>query len=237
VTRVRGARGLREDSESGLRQGCSQARRSVTEAASVERILHLPAAIRDSRVLRTLILLDLESHPPEAAIDVVEIDLDVTPGRIVQGTLLTRSLPSPETTTTLIARLNALMGEARVGTPAVVDSHDEGALAMKAFNPGLRPQAPGPAKLSPAFRRFRLPIVADVCVEHGAPVAVMPIARGLAGGRVITCAGPWRSSGHWWALDRRGWDRDEWEVELPDGVYRLARDRATGRWAIEGAFD
>jgi len=89
----------------------------------------------------------------------------------------------------------------------------------------------------PALRRFRLPIAADVCVEHGAPVAVRPCARGVSGGRVIARAGPWRSSGHWWALDRRGWDRDEWEIELPDGVYRLARDRGTGRWEIEGGYD
>ena len=154
------------------------------------------------------------------------------------------------------------MSEARVGAPALVDSHDERALAMRAFRPGTRPRAQGPseshtsncelqtanflgpgawglgpARLSPALRRFRLPIAADVCVEHGAPVAVRPFARGLAGGRVLTSAGPFRSSGYWWALDRRGWDRDEWEVELPDGVYRLARDRATGRWEIEGLID
>jgi hypothetical protein len=226
--------------------------RLVTRATH-QRILNLPAPMRDSRVLRTLILLDLESHPPAAAIDVVEIDLDVTPGRILQGTLLARSLPSPEEMTTLRARLNALMGETRVGSPAVVDTHDERALAMKVFNPGpsgttsdgqlltanfLRPGALGGlATLAPALRRFRLPIAADVCVEHGAPAVVKPFARGLAGGRVITSAGPWRSSGCWWALDRRDWDRDEWEIELPDGVYRLARDRATGRWEIEGAFD
>jgi hypothetical protein len=219
-------------------------------AADIERVLNLPAAMRDSRVLRTLILLDLESHPPAAAIDVVEIELGVTPGRIVQGTLLSRSLPSPETMATLIARLNALMGEARVGAPAVVDVHDERALAMKAFRSDPRPQTSGlrdflgpgaggrgPVMCVPALRRFRLPIAADVSVEHGAPVAVRPFARGVAGGRVIASAGPWRSSGHWWALDRRGWNRDEWEVELPDGVYCLARDRGTGRWEIEGAYD
>ena len=85
----------REDSESsnaGARASGGGA--PLATDPDVERILHLPAAIRDSRVLRTLILLDLESHPPEAAIDIVEIDLAVTPGRIVQGALLTRSLPS-----------------------------------------------------------------------------------------------------------------------------------------------
>ena len=89
-----------------------------------ERVLHLPAPMRDARVLRTLILLDLESHPPPAAIDIVELDLDVTPGRIVQGSLLAPSLPTPEELATLLARLTALMGESRVGAPQLLDTHD-----------------------------------------------------------------------------------------------------------------
>jgi len=77
-----------------------------------------------------------------------------------------------------------------------------------------------------------------VSLEHGRPIAVWPSARGVAGGRVTNCAGPWRTSGAWWALDRRGWDRDEWDVELADGVvYRIANDRKTGQWVVEGTFD
>jgi protein ImuB len=234
--------------------------RLVTRATH-ERTLSLPAPIREARVLRTLILLDLESHPPPAGIDVVEIDLDVTPGRIVQGSLLARALPSADTLATLVARLSSLMGETRVGAPALVDSHDERAVAMRAFDPGPRPTAQGPSKatnlplepraqnlgpvasgLGPALRRFRLPIAAQVTVEHGAPVHVRPTSPGWPAGRVRTRAGPFRSSGHWWtAHDRAAWARDEWEVEIESaeggGLYRLARDHATGRWEIEGTFD
>ena len=80
----------------------------VTRESHV-RVLHLPAPMRDARVLRTLILLDLESHPPSAGIDIVEVEAGVVPGRIAQGALLTRTLPSPEDLSTLIARLGALM--------------------------------------------------------------------------------------------------------------------------------
>ncbi len=76
-----------------------------------ERTLQLPTPIRDARTLRTLALLDLESHPPSAAIDRVVVAVDPTPGRIVQYSLLTRPLPSPEQISTLMARLNALMGD------------------------------------------------------------------------------------------------------------------------------
>src|SRR5262249_9769812 len=76
--------------------------------------------MRDARVVRTLILLDLESHPPTAGIDTIEIDLEVAPGRIVTGALFDLTLPSPEDIATLVARLGALVGETRVGAPVIV---------------------------------------------------------------------------------------------------------------------
>jgi protein ImuB len=98
-----------------------------------ERVLHLPSPMRDARVLRTLVLLDLESHPPSAGVDAVEIALEVTPGRIVQGSLLSRSLPTQEDLATLVARLGALMGESRVGAPVLLDTHDDRQAAIVPF--------------------------------------------------------------------------------------------------------
>ena len=100
-----------------------------------ERSLQLPAPMRDARALRTLALLDLESHPPAAAIDRVTVAVDPTPGRVVQFSLLTRPLPSPEHVSTLMARLAALMGEGRCGSPELVDSWRPGACAIKPFAP------------------------------------------------------------------------------------------------------
>jgi protein ImuB len=221
-----------------------------------ERTLRVPAPMRDARVLRTLILLDLESHPPDAAIDTVEIELGVTPGRIVQGALFVQTLPRPEEISTLVARLRALAGESRVGTPRLVDTHDERPCAMGEFTPGTglagtgragaegtglacaSKTRPRPLFLSPTIRRFRLPVAARVVVAAGAPVRIEPSAHGLPGGRIVQSAGPWRSSGHWWALDQSGWDRDAWDVELADGhIYRIAHDRISGRWEVEGTVD
>jgi protein ImuB len=227
--------------------------RLVTRETHV-RTLDLPAPMRDARVLRTLILLDLESHPPGAAIDAIALELGVTPGRIEQGSLLDRTLPSPEETSTLLARLTALAGHARVGSPVLVDSYDDRAVAVSSFQVpadsrirrrgtaalqhGEAGEARNPDSSCPILRRFRLPVVARVAVERGAPVRIEPAARGLAGGRVVSSAGPWRSSGQWWSLEHAGWDRDAWDVEIDAGIcYRLARDRTTGRWEIEGTFD
>jgi protein ImuB len=282
-----------------------------------ERSLQLPAPMRDARTFRTLLLLDLESHPPSAAIDRVVVAVDPTPARIVQFSLLTRPIPSPEQLSTLTARLAALMGEDRCGSPVVVNSWQPGAFAMKPFAPrdtsvicrdkpqrhgatestlpdplcasaSLWPVAVTAASNRPsvALRRFRIPVPTRVRMEHDQPQHVSidraaahlgsritdPIGSRIAapgsqlGGSVQACAGPWRTSGHWWCDRERisvknvrhdaecalqaadcvsvartrceEWDRDEWDVTLSDGAtYRIFRERATHAWFVEGSYD
>jgi protein ImuB len=231
-----------------------------------ERSLQLPAPMRDARALRTLALLDLESHPPSAAVDRVVVAVDPTPGRVLQFSLLARPLPSPEQISTLMARLAALMGEDRCGAPAAVDSWQPGAFAMKPFAPreDFRLKADATAdvasgtadvasgfsrKVAVALRRFRFPVPARVRVTEGKPAYVSTDRRGLAGGCVHASAGPWRTSGAWWSdagslpaavcrLPAAAWDRDEWDVALSDGAtYRVFRDRGADAWFIEGVVD
>jgi len=213
----------------------------LTDRRAHVRVLQLPAAMRDPRVLRTLLLLDLESHPPPAAVDVVAIEIDPAPGRIVQYSLLERPVPSPETLATLTARLAALVGESRSGSPALADSHRPDAFELRPFDPAraARAAAAGAAPdPGPVLRRFRPPIAARVTVERGAPVRVMADRRGVPAGRVAERAGPWRTSGAWWDADRTAWDRDEWDVSLDTGVVcRLFRDRANGVWFVDGVLD
>src|SRR5262249_21859658 len=236
--------------------------RLVTREVYTRR-LELPAPMRDVRTLRTLALLDLETHPPGAAIDRVTIVIDPTPGRILQHTLFTRAHPTPEQLSTLVARLGALMGQDRFGAPATVDSYRPGAFAMAAFatdhheerrnrrergdrreifvqedaagsaNSALNtePRLPtgdcrlatadwrlptADSRIASALRRCRYPVPARVAVADGRPVRVTTDRRGFAGGAVMRCAGPWRTSGAWWEC---GTDRT-------DGRDRTnARDR------------
>ena len=102
----------------------------LTDRTTHVRSLPLPAPMRDPRVLRTLLVLDLESHPPSAAVDVVSIEIDPAPGRIVQYSLLERAVPSPETLATLMARLGALVGEVRCGSPRLLEVHRPDAFVM-----------------------------------------------------------------------------------------------------------
>jgi hypothetical protein len=105
----------------------------VKPRESHARHLELPSPVRDVRTLRTLALLDLESHPPPAAIDRVTVVIDPTPGRVLQHRLFTRAHPTPEQLSTLLARLGALMGQDRIGAPARVDSYRPGAFEMTPF--------------------------------------------------------------------------------------------------------
>jgi protein ImuB len=138
-------------------------RLALVSKAGFERTLHLPAPMRDPKVLRTLILLDLESNPIEqgkgqraegrgkgkrgkgkgedttectiesSGVDVVELEVEVSPGRITQGALFVRTMPTPESLATLIARLGALMGEAKIGAPEIKDTDDDRDIGQQTF--------------------------------------------------------------------------------------------------------
>jgi protein ImuB len=226
----------------------------LTDRATHTRLLQLPAAMRDPRVLRTLLLLDLDSHLPPAAVDVVTIEADPAPARIIQYSLLERARPSAETLATLNARLAALIGSDRCGTPVLVDSHRPDGFAMGSFgslggtdslrstdrfdSTGSRgsavSEAWGPA--SPVLRRFRPPVAVRVTIVHGRPVRLAIDRQGMPGGGVTQAAGPWRTSGAWWV--DAAWDRDEWDLTFRDGAAcRIYRDRHAGVWFLEGMFD
>ncbi len=79
----------------------------------------------------TLILLDLESHPPAAGIDRVTVTIAPAPGPVTQFSLIEHPRPSPEQLSTLLARLAALAGEDRVGAPALADTYRPGAFGYE----------------------------------------------------------------------------------------------------------
>jgi protein ImuB len=238
----------------------------LTSRSVFTRTLQLPAPMRDPKTLRTLILLDLESHPPDAPIDIVRVFIEPTPARVLQWTLLERAQPAPEQVSTLIARLTALMGQGHVGSPVLVDSWRPGAFTISDFgsrnsdlstiqssnNPksDIRDPKSTSAMLKSALRRFRFPIPTRVVVSEGRPVRVQTDRQGCSSGAIVQAAGPWRTSGSWWSADKwqvgegdpnqpnPPWDRDEWDVAMSDGtIYRLVVEREVGQWFLEGVID
>ena len=210
----------------------------LTDRTIHTRCLQLPAAMRDPRVLRTLLLLDLESHPPSAAVDIVTIEADPAPARIIQYSLLERALPSAETLATLTARLDALVGAGCCGSAELLDTHRPDAFRMIPFTGSAQRSPPQSFGGTSVLRRFRPPVAVRVTVERGRPVQMAIDRRGMPGGRVVQAAGPWRTSGGWWDQAEGPWDRDEWDLTFKDGAAcRISRDRLSGIWFLEGVFD
>jgi protein ImuB len=198
----------------------------LTSRTVFTRTLQLPAAMRDPKTLRTLILLDLESHPPDAPVDIVRVFIEPTPAKVLQWTLLDRAHAAPEQVTTLTARLTALMGEGHVGSPVLVDTWRPGSFEMRDFKSPIGDcraiddrqssinraiddqQSPNShqsaiANFQCALRRFRFPIPARVTVSEGKPVRVQIDRQGFSSGAIVQSAGPWRTSGNWWSASAR----------------------------------
>lgn len=198
-----------------------------------ERRLSLPVPLRDSMALLKLLRLDLEAHPPQAPVTAVSLRATPAQPRVTQNSLFIPPAPEPQKLELTLARIAKLAGEGNAGSPALMDTHRPGAFEVRPFrvsqgNPSrgrkraVAQSVSGRApRCNPAvsFRVFRPPLAAEVECYRGEPLQVR--ARGIRG-KVVSFAGPWRSSGDWWTTDP--WQRDEWDVELAP----VSRMRGTG---------
>ena len=88
------------------------------------------------RTWRTLLLLDLESHPPRDAVQAITVRAEPTPAREVQFSLLDPAQPSPEQLAETLARLQEWTAAGRGGAAALLDTHRPGAFVIETFSPG-----------------------------------------------------------------------------------------------------
>jgi protein ImuB len=210
------------------------------------RSLRFPVPIEDSRTLLKLLQLDLAAHPPGAPVKKITITAEPAPPRFAQAGLFLPRGPEPERLELTLARIRSIVGESRVGSAELLDTHAPGAFRMVAFTPNRTPcgrtghsDSTGRSSSGPrtAMRIFRPPLPARVQMKNGMPERV--ILRGVAH-RVTAAAGPWRNSGGWWT--EKAWTREEWDVELktPDAtpsLLRMYRNLASAKWFAEGMFD
>jgi protein ImuB len=194
----------------------------------------LVAPTRDVKTLLTCLRVDLESRPPRAAATALTVVAMPARVRATQLGLFTPAGPSPEQLAMTLARLGALCGADRVGTPVVVDSHRPGQAQVAPFATGAAaPADGGEASCRLVIRAMRPPRPLEVFTERDAPCFVR--GAGL-GGRVVGSAGPWRVAAEWW--DAAPCVRDYYDLELTDGgIYRCFQDRRSGAWFVDGAYD
>lgn len=206
-----------------------------------ERTLRLPVPSLDQRAFLKLMQLDLAAHPPAVPVEYVHLEANPVKPRAVQNGLYIPVAPEPLKLELTLARIKAFVGEERVGSPELLDTHRPGAFRLCGAGgdtpvPGLAAgvrhrYAGGKTGATIALRIFRPPRTARVTIDSGRPAFVA--AAGIRG-RVLQLAGPWRTSGDWWTLDP--WERDEWDIALSDGaLYRIYC--APPGWFVEGSYD
>jgi len=209
-------------------------RLKLENRATDERTLRLPAPSLDTGAFLKLLHLDLEAHPPQAPVVHIRIGVNPVKPRAAQSGLFVPGAPEPVKLSLTLARIKAIVGEGRVGSPELLDTHRPGSFRMAGFGSGKQAQAQAVAKSRStrlALRMFRPPRTAQVSLEAGHPSFV---AAQSIRGKVLDYAGPWRMSGDWWTTD--SWSRDEWDIALPaGGLYRIYREPRG--WFVEGSYD
>lgn len=213
----------------------------------LERHLRVPQPTRQADVLFRMLHTHLESVRTASPVSSVSLVAAPTRPEQKQFSLFDAALRDPFQFQETIARLEALLGPGRVGTPVKEDSHHPDAFRMLPPDFDSTPESAGqrpPVLLDPLpLRRLRPPVPAEVNCSATAPTGIPSDLRtsrpielrcAWANGRLITVSGPWRSSGHWWGKDT--WSRDEWDATPAKGptVRLVHRD---GQWTVEGLVD
>lgn len=214
-----------------------------------ERKLVLPYPMRDHKVFLKLLLLDIEMHPPQAAVITVSIDCEPVKPRVLQNGLFIPLAPAPDKLELTLARLSKLVGEQNIGSPMLLDTYRPDAFSMKHFVLKTKEHRKRSANVKSeilnlkclGFRMFRPPLRAIVEVNNGLPIQISAWGKQRSVyGKVINLAGPWRTTGDWWSKDC--WARDEWDVAVESNrdqqaTYRIYRELNSGNWFIEGNYD
>jgi len=221
----------------------------LEDQATHERRLSLPHPMRDHKVFLKLLLLDIEMHPPQAAVRSVSITCEPVKPRVLQNGLFVPLAPAPDKLELTLARLAKLVGEGNVGSPSLLDTHRPDAFSLKRFTlksetRGRRQKVQPPMSVGNqqclGFRMFRPPLRAIVEAQQGWPTQISAWGKQRSVyGKVVNLAGPWRTTGDWWRVDQ--WTRDEWDVTLERSgqhrLYRIYRELKTDSWFVEGNYD
>ena len=193
----------------------------------------IPEPTNQAEVLFRTLHTHLESFTSESPIVAIALEVRPTKPGQQQFQFFETALRDPSQLAETLARLMALVGSERVGTPVLADTHRADAFRMEPFRWELPPktEAELPGLRATALRRFRENLTALVHVAQGQPAH---LRSAEVQGRVRESSGPYHSSGAWW--DTAAWARTEWDLALEQGT--LCRCHAEGeRWQLDGIYD
>src|SRR5258708_7432124 len=211
-----------------------------------ERIFKIPQPTNDIGLLFRMLQTHLENFRSKHPIVAVALIAQPSKPAREQFGFFETTLRNPHQLSETLARLSALLGADRVGTPVLEETHRPDAFRMEPFawqsSTGFQPVGQdGCAPLSLALRRFRPAVSASILLDEdiSAHVRSAEIRE-----KVIEQHGPYLLSGNWW--DEKSWIRAEWDLQMENGELLRAHETdppsqsygVTGRtWKVDGIYD
>jgi protein ImuB len=185
-----------------------------------------------------LLQLDLEAHPPQAAI--VAVTLTVEPGSTskVQLGLFAPQLPEPMRLDVTLARIRALVGDECVGSPVLRDTNQPDGFRVEPFKvPSVHSSSSATISSSAAMRQLRPPESASITLRDRQPASF--VFRDCRY-EVEHAYGPWLAEGDWW--NRQTWALEQWDLigRSSDGAMLcccLVRDLKEQSWHVVTLYD
>ena len=222
---------------------------------SYERVFKIPQPTTDVDLLFRMLQTHLENFRSEHPIVAVALSAEPIKSAGEQFGLFETTLRNPHQLSETLARLTALVGADRIGTPVLEETHRPDVFRMQPFSwssnepPSSSPSPPHGEKESPlpegegrvrgphailqwvALRRFRPAVSASVLQDQD---TASHVRTAEMSGKVIEQRGPYLLSGNWW--DEKSWARAEWDLQLQNGELVRAHER-DGGWKIDGVYD
>ena len=213
---------------------------AVAGKQSYERVFKIPQPTNDVDLLFRMLQTHLENFRSEHPIVAVALSAEPIKPAGEQFGLFETTLRNPHQLSETLARLTALLGGDRIGTPVLEETHRPDAFRMQPFRwdivesavpSGQSFDALRKAHVTAALRRFRPAVSASVLQHADTPSHVRSAEMS---GKIIDERGPYFLSGNWW--DEKSWARAEWDLQLQNGELVRAHER-DGVWKIDGVYD
>ena len=180
---------------------------SLEGSLQYERMIQPAIPTNDRKFLLKLLQLETATHPPQASVVSLTLTAEAGHQPKVQLGLFAPQALEPSRLDVTLARLKAIVGADRVGSPVLMDTHRPGYFEVQRFSvPSHLPQNLQTSRCT-SLRRLRPPQPLRMQTDAGRPKA---FRDGTAHFQVSVAYGPWQSSGCWWAVDR--WDFEEWDI-------------------------
>ena len=212
---------------------------AVAGKQSYERVFKIPQPTNNVDLLFRMLQTHLENFRSKHPIVAVALSAEPIKPAGEQFGLFETTLRNPHQLSETLARLTALLGNDRIGTPVLEETHRPDAFRMQPFSwavvsavsSGETPRALRTGHATAALRRFRPALSTSVLQDEDTPAHIRSAEMS---GKIIAQRGPYLLSGNWW--DEKSWRRAEWDLQLENGELVRAHER-DGVWKIDGVYD